>query len=324
MRLLLVELDRFRSRRAIALIVLAAAVLTAVLAVTTLWSTRPVSAADQAKAEAQAAALAQEPHVQRDLRRCERRPEQFLGPTATSAECERAILPRDEWFLFRSSLSLGEEKNDSGLAVIMLVSGLVIIAGATFAGGDWASGSLSNQLLFEPRRPAVWLAKGAAVFLASLAVAAVLVTAFWVTLYVAADSRGIATGASVQEQIRALAGRGILMAGFGALGGYALTMLLRHTVGTLAVLFGYAVGGEALTAALPVSGAGRWNLSNNVFAWLRDGHEYFDDSITCSPADRLCSQTGALSLADGAAYLGVLLVVVVLLSVLLFRRRDIP
>ena len=184
-------------------------------------------------------------------------------------------------------LSLAEERNDSGIAALLLVSALMIIVGTTFAGADWSSGSMSNQLLFEPRRPKVWLAKGAAVLVGTLVASAVILTAFWLTLYLVAESRGIQTGAQVQEQIRWLVGRGVLLAGLGGLGGYALTMLVRHTVGTLAALFAYVVGGEALIAALPVEGAARWSLSNNVFAWVRDGHRYFDESIRCPPGPAL-------------------------------------
>ena len=55
----------------------------------------------------------------------------------------------------------------------------MIIVGTTFAGADWSSGSMSNQLLFEPRRPKVWLAKGAAVLVGTLVASAVILTAFW-------------------------------------------------------------------------------------------------------------------------------------------------
>ena len=52
MRLLLVELSRFRSRRAIVLLLLAAALLTALVTVTTILDTKPVTAEDRAAAEA--------------------------------------------------------------------------------------------------------------------------------------------------------------------------------------------------------------------------------------------------------------------------------
>ena len=56
-----------------------------------------------------------------------------------------------------------EREQGSGLAVVVVVSLLLVLAGTTFAGHDWNSGSMSNQLLFEPRRARVWVAKGGVV-----------------------------------------------------------------------------------------------------------------------------------------------------------------
>jgi ABC-2 type transport system permease protein len=323
MRLLGVELTRFRSRRAIVLILVAAALLTALLVVTTIWDTRPVSAADLAGAEETAQAEAQRPVYQRQLAQCERDPEQFFGPDATVEQCQE-ILPTAEWFTDRLPLSLEEQNGSTGTAVIVLVTGLMIVIGTTFAGADWASGSVSNQVLFEPRRPRVWAAKAGAVLLGTLAATAVILAAFWVTLYLVAESRGIATGAAVQEEIRWTAARGVLLAAGAAAGAYALTMLLRHTVGTLAVLFAYAVGGEILIATLPLEGIGRWSLYNNVAAWLRDGYTYYDPSLPCGPGAGHCTQAAFLSLGGAAAFLGGLVLVGGVLSLLHFRRRDIP
>ncbi|HSE10396.1 MAG TPA: hypothetical protein VLB29_17165 [Nocardioidaceae bacterium] len=324
MKLLRVELTRFRWRRAIVLMLVAGALLTAVIGGTTLWETRPVTAEDRAAAEAQAAAEAASPQFERELAACERRPRRYMGPGATAADCEQ-MMPQADWFLYRSELSLAEENRDSGIGVVFILAALMIIAGTTFAGADWASGSMSNQLLFEPRRARIWLAKAGAVFVGALGVSAVILTAFWVTLYLVAEARGISTGATVQEAIRWTAGRGVVLAAFGAVGGYALTMLLRHTVGTLAVMFAYAVGGEILIASLPVEGIGRWSLGNNVFAWLFDGHEYYDPSLPCvNNGPEYCNQMALISLADGAWYLGVMLLVLGGASFLLFRRRDIP
>jgi ABC-2 type transport system permease protein len=74
MRLLLVELSRFRSRRAIALMLVGAMAVTALIAVITIWDTRPVSAQERAHAESLTAADAARPHVQRELARCKRNP----------------------------------------------------------------------------------------------------------------------------------------------------------------------------------------------------------------------------------------------------------
>jgi hypothetical protein len=322
MRLVLVELNRFRLRRAVALMLLAAALLTALIAATTLWDTRPLAAADVARAERLAAEEAASPMFQKELARCERRPQEYLGPQATPEQCSESMMPRADWYLDRPQLALDRVSQDAGVGALMLVAALMVVIGTTFAGADWATGSLSNQLLFEPRRSRVWLAKGAAVLLGTLVASTVIMTGFWAAMFVAAEMRDISTGATVQEEIRWMVGRGVLLAALGATGAYALTMLLRHTVGTIAVLFAYAVGGTAIIAALPITGVGRWSVGNNVLAWLNDGYEYYDQTLPCGP--RSCDQVIQMTLGQGASYLGVVLALVALASVIVFRRRDVP
>ncbi len=322
MRLFLVELTRFRSRRAIVLMVLAAAVLTGFMAGATIWETRPISEKDIAAAQQMAEQEAQQPYIKREIARCEKNPERFLGDNGTADRCAEQMAPKAEWFLHRQEISLAQAKDDVGLAALLLVTAVMVIVGTTFAGGDWASGSLSNQLLFEPRRLKVWGAKAASVAVGTVLATAVIMSGFWLALYLSAELRGIPTGATVQEEIRAMVGRGTLLAAAGGVGAYALTMLVRHTVGTLAVLFAYSVGGAALIAALPVEGSGRWNVAHSVFAWLQNGTTFYDPSLPCGP--RGCDQEVFLSLTSGATYLGVLLAVAVVLSVISFRRRDVP
>ena len=325
MRLLRVELSRFFSRRAVVLLLLAAALLTALIAGTTIWNTRPVSAADLASAKAQVEQLVSSPEFQDDLQTCRDNPEQFFGPGSTSTDCDQSLVPRPQDYLNRATLDLRQELRSNGIAVVVVISALMIVVGTTFAGSDWATGSMSNQLLFEPRRLRVWTVKAVAALLGCTVAAAVLVVAFWAALWLAADARGLATSAQVQEQIRWMAVRGIALAGLGGLGGYALTMLLRHTVGTLALLFVYAAGGEALLALAPVEGSARFSLSNNVFAWIRDGVRVYDQSVVCAPSQPMtCDQRLTISLAHGATYLGVLLLLTLVVSALVFRRRDVP
>jgi hypothetical protein len=323
-RLLLVELDRFRSRRAVALLLLAAALLTAVLAATAMWDTRPVSDADRADAELQATTAAADPAVQRDLEQCQASPEEFFGSRGTAADCDRFLTPRAADYLNRNPLELGLMVKNRGVAVVLLTSALLIIGGATFAGGDWSTGSVSNQLLFRPRRVPVWLAKAGAVTLGALVASVVLVGGFWLTMWLTAESRGIVTPDQVLSDIRMMTLRGVVLATAGALGAYALTMLLRSTVATIAVLFAYAVGGEALVIALPLERASQWSLANNVFAWVNDGTRVFDADILCAPGRGGCVQIYTLGLWHGAAYLGGLLVLAVALSLVFFRRRDVP
>jgi hypothetical protein len=324
MRLLLVEVDRLWSRRAVVLLVLAATLLTALLAATAVWDTRPMSADERAAAEVQAANAAADPLFKKDLAQCREDPESFLGSGSVADDCDQILTPRPEDFLSRATLDLGRVVENRGVAVILLVTALLIIAGATFAGGDWATGSISNQLLFRPRRLEVWAAKAGAVLLSALVVSVLLVGGFWLALYLTAESRGITTPGAVLHDIRWTAGRGVVLATAGAFGGYALTMLLRSTVGTLALLFAYAVVGEAVVAALPAERASRWSLSNNVFAWIDDGTTVFDPDRVCPPGQGGCIQSYVLGLGHGAVYLGVLLALAALVSVVAFRRRDVP
>lgn len=322
MRLLAVELDRFRSRRAIVLMLLGGLLLTAVLVGTALWDTRPVTPAERVEAESQVATAAADPRLQREQEQCEQRPQDFFGPGASAADCA-GLTPRVEDFFPRNTLELSRVLDNRGTVQIVVVTALLVLCGTTFAGGDWHTGSLVNQLVFRPRRGQVWLAKAGAVLIASTVTAAVLVGGFWLALVVAARARGIDVPAAVQADIWWTAARGVVLAGAGAVGGYALTMLLAGTVATLAVLFGYAVGGEALLLTLPFDRVSRFSLAQNVLAWIGDGKRVLDSDVTCLPGLGGCEKSYVLGLGHGAAYLGALLVLTSLLSWATFRRRDI-
>lgn len=322
MRLLLVELDRFRSRRAIVLMLLGALLVTAVLVGTALWDTRPVTDAERAEAESQVATAAADPRLQREQAQCEQRPEDFFGPDATTADCA-GLEPRPEDFHPRTTLDLDRVVENRGTVQIVVVTALLVLCAATFAGGDWHTGSLANQLLFRPRRSQVWLAKAGAVVVASAVAATVLVGVFWLVLLVASRARGIDVPAAVQTDIWWTSVRGVILAVAGALGGYALTMLLAGTVATLAVLFGYAVGGEALLLTLPFDRVSRFSLAQNVLAWIGDGKRVFDNDVTCPAGLAGCEKSYLLGIGHAAAYLAVLLVVTTLLSWAWFRRRDV-
>ena len=324
MRLLRVELSRLFSRRAVALLLLVAAALTVLVTATTIWGSRPVSAQELASARAQVREQVAQPGFQQDLRSCREHPEEFFGPGASAGDCQRSLVPTTASYLARAPLSLAREVESNGLAVVVIVTALMIIVGTTYAGADWATGSMGNQLLFEPRRGRVWLAKAVAVTLGCLVSALVLVAGFWVALSVTAEARGFSPAASVLRDVGWSGARGVLLAGVAGLGGFALSMLLRSTVATLALLFAYAAAGEALVPLLPVDRSSTWSLGNNVFAWLRDGVRVYDDSVVCRPTQPDCVQQLTVSLLHGVVYLGVLLLVTLLASVLLFRRRDVP
>lgn len=321
-RLLRVELARFRSRRAIALLLLAGLLITAVIAGATAWNTRGVTDAELHEAQQRALAEAEQPYVEEELESCRADP----GNWGVAAEdCEDVVVPRPEWFLHRSPLDLGQEREESAVAAATVLAGVAIMIGATFAGADWSSGSMSNQLLFEPRRGRVWFAKALVVTLGTAAVTLVALVALWSCYAVVAGARDITVAAGTAELIRGDLLRAVAVAAAGGLGGYALSMLFRSTTGTVALVFVVAVAGEILINLLPLEGRMRFSPSSNVFAVLRDGVEVFDPSVSCAAvgAGEDCGYVN-VGLAHGATYLACFLTLAVVVSVWSFRRRDVP
>jgi ABC-2 type transport system permease protein len=322
MRLLRVELHRFRARRAVALMLLAVTLLVAWMTLDTVWSTRAVSDSEIAAAKEQAASELE--FYQDEYDRCVDDPLGYFGvDDIPASECPRPEVDY-RWYLNRAPLSVDEELNDTGKAAVIFLAGIAIIVGATFAGADWGTGSMGNQLLFRPRRLQVWAAKAAAVALGATAVAAVVIAAQWGTYFLTAEVRDVGHSPGLVRDVVEFGLRGLALVAGGAIGGFALTMLLRSTVGTLALVFFYSVGGEALVAVLPVDRVTRWSPGNNVIAWLDNGVEIYDESIVCSPREMDCMQMFTLSLTHGAVYLAALLAVVIVASAGLFRHRDVP
>jgi ABC-2 type transport system permease protein len=323
-RLLGVELNRFRSRRAIVLLSLAALVVAVVLVGATAWKTRPLSAADRTDATAQADLEGQRPEIQQQVRACRAQPGDFLGPGATPDQCEEALVPGPDAYYPREPLSLRSALSQSGFGVplALVVIGLMVIAGSTFIGADWSTRSLTNQLIFEPRRTRVWLAKAAAVTLGCGVVALVVLSGFWLGIGALAQARDIAMPSSQMTDVVWHVVRAVALVMGAGLGAFALTAVFRHTVATLAVLFVYSVGGEIAVNVLPFEGAGRWSVGNNALGWLATLHRYFDATIVCGPGER-CSAMQVMTHLEAGTFLGILLLVAVVVSLLWFRRSDV-
>ena len=320
-RLLRAELTRFRSRRAIALLALASVAVAAILVGLVAWETRPLTAADRADAAAQAELAARDPQTLADVQACTRRPADFLGAGATASDCTAALVRGSTSFLPRHSLDVGRVLDGRGVQLGLVVVGLMVVAGATFAGADWGTRALAQQLMFEPRRARLWLTKGLAVALGAGVVTALALGVFWTYVALLAGHRGIAVPSADVADAAWQSVRTVALGAGAALGAFAVTMALRHTVATLALLFVYAVGGEILVNLLPVEGASRWAVGNNTVAWLARRHTFYDPTLTCSAPP--CSPLRVLTHAQAGVFLLVALLVVSVLSLLWFRRRDV-
>ena len=317
-----VELARYRSRRVIALLLLLGALLAALVAAKSAWDTRPITSQEAATAKVNADLAAQRADIKADLEKCLANPERYLGTGATAQTCRDNLTASPASYLPRKPLDLTGTLKGNGVGVALAVAGLLVIAASAFAGSDWASGSIVNQLLFEPRRTRLWVAKGIAVTIASAVVAAVTIGGFWLALYLVAVERDVPHGSGVMSDVGWHALRAVLFAMGASLGAFALTMLFRHSVATLALLFAYSVGGEILAVLVPIDDVGRWTLGNNVFGWLETRMQFFDPSAGCARRGN-CKGFQHIGHLQGGLYLLVLMVIAVTLSLVVFRRRDV-
>ena len=333
MKLLAVELTRLRWRRAVLVLVAACALIPVFIFGVTAWDTRPVSASEVAEAQRLADQEAEQDYVQDQLADCIADPEQFAGPGAVTddpqATCEDMLLPRADWFISRQPLEPSQLVRDLGTALPMILCVLLLLAGSTFVGADWNSGSMSNQLLFESRRTRVWAAKAGAVALVAAVTGLVVQVLFWLAVTALARSRDIGLSADVGDSLPGIVGRGTLVVVGGAVLGYSMTMFFRSTVATLGILFAVAVAGTFVIAILPLGGDNeRWMLHTNVAAVVQHGADYYNSQqeVTCvgDGGEMACTGQSRLSVWGGAAYLGLLLAVATAAGLLTFRRRDVP
>jgi ABC-2 type transport system permease protein len=224
----------------------------------------------------------------------------------------------------KPQLSFADEVPDvlGNGALLLLLAALVV--GAGFTASEFTTGSIGTWLTFEPRRLRVYGSKllAAAAGLVPLAVVtfALLTAGVWVF----ASLWGRTTApAGTWSHVAAVGGRGVVLAAAVAVVGSALGFLLRHTAAVLGVALGYAIVGEGIVGS-NVQALRPWLLATNVTGWLQHGTTYFSQVCTTSGGGYSCNDVQhPLSFTHSATFLGVLTLALVLLTALVFRRRDV-
>jgi len=314
-RLLKVELTRLLWRRAV-LVLLALAVLVPIVVFgLRLFDTR-TQTLDEVVADNGS-------YVLDEIETCERRPGRYGARGADDVElaCQEVIMG---WY-GNQPLDLVEEREEGGaLAAILLSTMVLLLAGITFAGHDWNTGSMSNQLLFEPRRERVWLAKALAVGLLAGAVSLTMLVAYWTGMWATASVRDLVIP---DHAVSAGFKQAVLGAGFAtgaAVFGFALTMLLRSTVGALGVLF--AVGFLCVVLVGGVLGLGgeaeRFMPWGNFFAYAVGSYEVPLLTDCFAASGRACVPEH-IDRTQSLIYFSVIWTAVSVPSWLSFRVRDV-
>lgn len=309
-RLVRVELTRLRWRRAVLLLLALAVAGAAAIFVGVVVETRTKTVEDIVASYG--------PQVTDEIERCVQRPRQYGVPKDGDVRtaCEDQVA---SWY-GATRLDLVEQRESgSGPALVAILMLLLLLAGTTFVGHDWNTGSMSNQLLFEPRRERVWLAKAVAVALVAAGLSFAVLMAYWTGLWSVASARDLPIPDHALAAAYKQAVLGTVFVTGAALFGYALTMLLRTTVGSLGLLLATAFMGIVVVWT-GFGDAERFMPWSNFVAFVVGGYTYYG---SCSSID--CGSTAHLiSRGDSAIYFTVVLLLVVAASVVEFRRRDVP
>lgn len=326
MRLLRVELCRLFSRRLVVATMLGA-LAASLLVLWAAWeSSQPMSDEDLALAEEmyeQDLAYWEE-HGEEDIAQCledEAAESERLGEEV-DYYCDEMSAPEREWYV-TTAPPLEDSLPSSLSAASTFILFAVALAGATFTAAEISTGSMSTWLSFEPRRLRVFTSKLAAVALGVVPATALAVAVVTGGCWLIAQQYDLAAGMGGAQWADTawMAVRILGLAVLGALVGSALGLLLRHTAAVLGVAVVGFIASQMVQGLVPRTAA--WVPTTNISGWVEHGTTYFMEECTTDANGTMCEYTEhALSFGHSAAYLLVGTAVVVVLSALVFRRRD--
>lgn len=323
MRLLRVELVRFRSRRLNLLAVLGILAVAAVVVFGAWRTSVPPSAAEIAQVQ---------DDYDRYVADWEENGEQYLADCLAGEEEAQEINPGEawgcenqgpgsveDWIYTPPTFAENAPRVLPGFGLVLVFAAFLM--GVSFIAAEFSSGAISNWLTFEPRRTRVYASKVAAAGLALLPVAvlasAVVLAGTWAA-YSLNDHLGTMTAQIWGEVGQSGLRLALLAVGFAMLG-VAVGTVVRSTAAAVGILVGYAIVVEGIVGGLVEDLRPRL-LQLNLQAALDGGARYWVDSCEgqiCEGVEK------TVSLTSGAVTLTVVLAVVVLAAAAVFRRRDV-
>ena len=250
--------------------------------------------------------------------------EDDLPPGITlEAYCRENI--RREFFVPQPDIVLEDlPEIVEGAAAMLAMLGVVL--GASLAGADWSTASMTTVLTWEPRRTRVWLARAGIASLVVAIVVAIIIVAFAVMWSIASSVSGSTTtsegfaGETVATSWRAV----VIAAVFGVIA-HAVASLGRSTIAGVGILFGYAVIVEGFVAGFVESLQPRMLI--RAATVVLSGNPLLDPraSATFAGGAFLDAPPGAIWLDVPGAWVVLVAYVIVLgaISIAAFRARDV-
>jgi ABC-2 type transport system permease protein len=312
-RLVAAETNRLLSRKftRIALVLVLLAVGAFQLAVNS--SLRPPTAAEQASSQSQ----------YEDARRFWEENERSCESSGNPPNCR---YPEPQLSDFSFSRPFGDVAAESLELSIYLVGLAALMIAGSFIGAEYSSGSIGNWLSFLPRRGRVLVSKLLTVTVFSALASAVATGLALLAALVLARRYDLAVG-SLGDELGML-GRGVLVAVALAVVGFCLGMIGRHTAAAIGGLLGYLfvwfVRNVILSEAAWAQRLTPWTPEGNLAAVVNGTHRYAVPIRTVGPDGMNIDYVErTVSLNHGLVYWAVLLAVMVLVTAVIFRRRDV-
>lgn len=206
------------------------------------------------------------------------------------------------------------------VSTLLLVAAFMV--GASFAGAEWGSGSMSTFLTWEPRRIRVLAAKATTAG-AILTVAVMCVLAFLALVHLPAGYlRGYMEGVDTAYWGRILPiwARSGVLAGMFAMAGVGVAMAVRHTAAAIVLGGAYAA---ILDPVLAVAREGRlrpWLLFHNVPRF--QGYEV-QTEFERDPFGGTSASFAVLPIWRSALLLSLYVLAILTVSYVVFERRDV-
>ncbi len=328
MRLLDTELRRFHARRMLLVVLLVGVAISGLVATITYLVSQPLTEAQVAEAEqfyADELARWEEdgPAMIAECGEQQASERERSGDETLDFGCDQMGPPQREWYVPEPP-ELADAMRGSLVALTYTLGFLALLTGTTFTAAEVHTRAITTWLTFEPRRGRVFASKVAAAAIGTMLPAAVLVGLVLAGDAAAFALRGIpvevattATGDLVATSVRLW----VLAVAVAAVGA-ALGLLLRHTAAVLGIAVGWAILIEQVVPGL-LPRLTPWFVLPNVSAWVQDGMTYYVSECTTTSQGTACDYVErTVSLTQGGLALAGLTIALVVVSLVVFRRRD--